>query len=83
MLQNDPELHGGGDFDRVHGISLFSVWIIPISGGDAVYASRGCSAPLWLYSRNLSYDNAVLADLKPVRQRGDSKWSGRRVTPLR
>ena len=36
MLQSDPELHGvEADFDRVHGISLFIVWIIPVSGGNA------------------------------------------------
>ena len=35
MLQSDPELHGvEADYDRVHGTSLFIVWIIPVSGGD-------------------------------------------------
>ena len=35
MLQSDPELHGvEADYDRVHGTSLFIVWIIPVSGGN-------------------------------------------------
>ena len=36
MIEADPELHGvEADFSRVHGNSLFTVWIMPVSGGDA------------------------------------------------
>ena len=35
LLQQDPELHGvQADFCRVRGPSLFTVWIMPVSGGD-------------------------------------------------
>ena len=66
MLQNDPELHGvEGDFDRVHGISLFSVWIIPISGGDAVSRiERLQRAVMTMLAQPCPMTDAVLADLK-------------------
>lgn len=35
-LRQDPELHGvEADFCRVHGPSLFTLWLLPVSGGNA------------------------------------------------
>ena len=35
LLKCDPELHGvEADFCRVHGVSLFTVWLMPVTGGD-------------------------------------------------
>lgn len=66
MLQKDPELHGvEGDFDRVHGISLFIVWIIPVSGGDATSRiERLQNAILRMLTQPCPMTDAALANLK-------------------
>jgi zinc protease len=68
LLQQDPELHGvQADFCRVRGPSLFTVWIMPVSGGDCttrVERLQRQLLSLLVRTECMGLDDACLQELK-------------------